>query len=40
MLRKQFNFLALFTLHCVAIIPFAFGASCTTQGQMTPAQRE
>jgi hypothetical protein len=40
MLRKQVKFLALFTILCVASIPCAFAAACTTQGQMTPAQRQ
>ena len=40
MLRKQPWFLALFTLHFVALLPSAFGVSCTTQSQMTPAQRD
>ena len=40
MLRKQLLILALFTLTCAVPTPRAFGASCTTQAQMTPAQRE
>ncbi len=40
MLRKQLLFLALITSQFVALLPSALGASCTTQSQMTPAQRD
>lgn len=40
MLRKPLLFLAPLALQLVALLPSAFGASCTTQSQMSPAQRE
>lgn len=40
LLRNQLLFLALLAVQFVVLMPSAFGASCTTQSQMTPAQRE
>lgn len=40
LLRKQLSLLFLLTFQFVALPPSAFGASCTTQSQMTPAQRD
>jgi hypothetical protein len=40
MLRKQLSLLALLAFQCIALLPGAFGASCTTQSQMTPVQRD
>lgn len=40
MLRKPLLFLSPLALQFVALLPGAFGASCITQSQMTPAQRE
>jgi hypothetical protein len=40
MLRKQLLFLVSVSFQFVTLLPSAFGASCTTQSQMTPAQRE
>src|SRR5271166_4743328 len=38
--RKQLFVLALFTFQFAGLLPSAFCASCTTQAQMTPAQRD
>jgi len=40
LLRKQLLIPALFVFQFVTLLPKAFGASCLTQAQMTPAQRE
>jgi hypothetical protein len=40
MLRKQLLTLSLLAVKCVVFTPSSFGASCTTQSQMTSAQRD
>ena len=40
LLRKQLFFSVLFAFQAAALVPCAFGAACTTQSQMTAAERE